>query len=81
MCIEILEQLRRAASDVKGLLLLQVKSLEPIMGPTSIESILSRAMEPPDKRTIAIGVKMLQSIGALDREENLTPLGECPKFF
>ncbi|GAQ78707.1 probable ATP-dependent RNA helicase dhx36-like [Klebsormidium nitens] len=57
-------------------LCLQVKSLEPIMGPTSIESILSRAMEPPDKRTIAIGVKMLQSIGAVDREENLTPLGK-----
>lgn len=46
------------------------------MGQTSIESILSRAMEPPDKRTIDIGVKMLQSIGAVDRDENLTPLGE-----
>ncbi|KAG0721051.1 ATP-dependent RNA helicase DHX36 [Chionoecetes opilio] len=41
----------------------------------SMRPFLSRIMMPPDTSVVEISLQMLQAINALDREENLTPLG------
>ncbi|KAK8400341.1 hypothetical protein O3P69_003203 [Scylla paramamosain] len=41
----------------------------------SVRPFLSKIMMPPDSSVVEISLQMLQAINALDREENLTPLG------
>jgi ATP-dependent RNA helicase DHX36 len=61
------EMLRTRLEEI----ILQIKILE--LGRAS--SLLSRVMEPPSDRCIELSVDQLISIGALDRGEQLTPLG------
>lgn len=41
----------------------------------SVRPFLSKVMMPPDSSVVEISLQMLQAINALDRDENLTPLG------
>ncbi|RDW84463.1 hypothetical protein BP6252_02053 [Coleophoma cylindrospora] len=52
-------------------LCLQVK----VMGIPDIWDFLSKAIEPPTPKSVDVAVDELQALGALDEEENLTPLG------
>ncbi|GMH39242.1 hypothetical protein BSKO_07140 [Bryopsis sp. KO-2023] len=52
-------------------LCLQIKTLK--LG--SIRSFLSQAMNPPAPQTINNALSLLRSIGAMDAQENMTPLG------
>ena len=67
-------------------LCLQVKSLAAggglgggaggLTGPGGCARFLSRALEPPPPGAIETAVNMLREVGAFDREERLTPLGQ-----
>ncbi|RDW60116.1 hypothetical protein BP5796_11722 [Coleophoma crateriformis] len=52
-------------------LCLQVK----VLGVPDIWDFLSKAIEPPTPRSVGVAVDELQALGALDEQENLTPLG------
>ncbi len=51
--------------------ILQIKILE--LGKAS--SFLSRVLEAPSPESVALAIEMLKTLGALDEEEQLTPLG------
>merc|ERR1712176_1152962 len=53
-------------------LCLQVKALE-LEG--WIEDILAKAIDPPSSKAVSNALFLLRSLGALDDEEQLTPLG------
>ena len=53
-------------------LCLQIKSLK--LG--RIEAFLFKALQPPDALAVSNAIDLLEIIGALDKEEELTPLGE-----
>lgn len=52
-------------------LCLQIKSLQ--LG--AIESFLAKALQPPDSLSVHNAIELLKTIGALDDQEELTPLG------
>ncbi|XP_051149601.1 DExH-box ATP-dependent RNA helicase DExH1 [Andrographis paniculata] len=52
-------------------LCLNIKSLQ--LG--SISTFLSKALQPPDPRSVENAVELLKTIGALNENEELTPLG------
>lgn len=43
----------------------------------SIQYFLRKAMEPPDVTEVQIAIELLITIGALDEDEELTPLGKA----
>ncbi len=45
-------------------------------GRGGINAFLSKAMDPPSSLAIAHGVALLQSLGCIDEQEGLTPVGE-----
>eukprot|EP00803_Ostreobium_quekettii_P005001 evm.model.scf_1088.2 EVM.evm.TU.scf_1088.2 scf_1088:8376-21349(-) len=53
-------------------LCLQIKSL----GLGGITDFLSKAINPPPRQSIQNAISLLVSIGAMDAQENLTPLGQ-----
>lgn len=53
-------------------LVLSIKSLR--LG--YVKPFLEKAMNPPDIQSIGNAISLLEDIGALDANENLTPLGE-----
>lgn len=50
---------------------LQIKSLK--LG--AIGNFLSKALQPPEKIAVQNAIDLLKTIGALDENEDLTPLG------
>lgn len=52
-------------------LCLNIKSLQ--LG--AVGSFLSKALQPPDPLSVQNAVELLKTIGALDDNEELTPLG------
>lgn len=70
------ELLRMSLEDV----LLQTKSLGVAPGrgesPDSLQGFLSKALDPPLVLSVQNAIQMLQMIGCLDGEENLTKLGD-----
>ncbi|XP_063227826.1 ATP-dependent DNA/RNA helicase DHX36-like [Bacillus rossius redtenbacheri] len=61
------EMLRTRLDEV----ILQIKILQ--LG--KVEPFLGKVMNPPDSKVIALSLKLLQDLKALDEHENLTPLG------
>ncbi|KAL1494169.1 hypothetical protein ABEB36_009813 [Hypothenemus hampei] len=61
------EVLRKRLEDV----ILQLKMLQ--LG--KAESFLSKLMDPPESKLVQVSLNLLQRLGALNSEENLTPLG------
>ncbi|CAK0866441.1 unnamed protein product [Prorocentrum cordatum] len=53
-------------------LCLQVRALDL---PGRIGAVLGRAIDPPEKLAVSNAIFLLRSLGALDAEEQLTPLG------
>ena len=53
-------------------LCLTIKSL----GLGSAAAFISRALQPPEERSVRNALELLTTIGALDRDEELTPLGK-----
>lgn len=53
-------------------LCLHIKSLQ--LG--AISSFLNKALQPPDPLSVQNAIELLQTIGALDDAEELTPLGK-----
>ncbi|KAG0269368.1 hypothetical protein BGZ95_002103, partial [Linnemannia exigua] len=51
---------------------LHIKSVD---SSTKIASVLAEAIQPPDQLSVSDALTQLTSLGALDRNENLTPLG------
>ncbi|KAG0216419.1 hypothetical protein BGX28_002889 [Mortierella sp. GBA30] len=51
---------------------LHIKSVD---SSTKIASVLAEAIQPPDQLSVSDALAQLTSLGALDRNENLTPLG------
>ncbi|KAG9321747.1 hypothetical protein KVV02_006747 [Mortierella alpina] len=51
---------------------LHIKSVD---SSTKIASVLAEAIQPPDQLSVSDALVQLTSLGALDRHENLTPLG------
>ncbi|KAF9185442.1 hypothetical protein BGZ51_002669 [Haplosporangium sp. Z 767] len=51
---------------------LHIKSVD---SSTKIASVLAEAIQPPDQLSVSDALAQLTSLGALDRHENLTPLG------
>ncbi|KAF9924102.1 hypothetical protein FBU30_005866 [Linnemannia zychae] len=51
---------------------LHIKSVD---SSTKIASVLAEAIQPPDQISVSDALTQLTSLGALDRNENLTPLG------
>ncbi|KAG0267920.1 hypothetical protein DFQ27_007902 [Actinomortierella ambigua] len=51
---------------------LHIKSVDQS---TKIASVLAEAIQPPDQASVADALSQLMSLGALDANENLTPLG------
>jgi len=62
-------------------LVLQTKQLGfapgPAKAPDSVEAFLLKALDPPHILSISNAVQLLQSIGCLDQNENVTPLGSA----
>lgn len=54
-------------------LCLHIKSLR--LG--AVGSFLAKALQPPDLLSVQNAIELLKTIGALDDNENLTPLGMC----
>lgn len=46
------------------------------VNPSDIATFLSRALQPPKIHAVHAAVKVLEDLGAIDRHENLTALGE-----
>lgn len=61
------EMLRSRLEEV----ILQVKILQ--LGRAA--EVLTRVMDPPDPRAVELSLKLLHTLGALDQDETLTPLG------
>ncbi|XP_069705785.1 ATP-dependent DNA/RNA helicase DHX36 [Periplaneta americana] len=61
------EMLRTRLEEV----ILQIKILQ--LG--KVKPFLSRVMDPPEPRAIELSIKLLETLNALDADENLTPLG------
>lgn len=57
-------------------LCLQIKSL----GLGKIRPFLENALQPPDPQAVQNAIELLETIGALDEDENLTSLGKHPPF-
>ncbi|KAG0045979.1 hypothetical protein BGZ83_008813 [Gryganskiella cystojenkinii] len=53
---------------------LHIKSVDNSPG-TKIAHVLAEAIQPPDQLSVTDALSQLTSLGALDRNENLTPLG------
>ncbi|GJJ76914.1 tetratricopeptide repeat protein 7 [Entomortierella parvispora] len=53
---------------------LHIKSVDNSPG-TKIANVLAEAIQPPDQLSVSDALMQLTSLGALDRNENLTPLG------
>ncbi|KAK3811164.1 MAG: P-loop containing nucleoside triphosphate hydrolase protein [Benniella sp.] len=51
---------------------LHIKSVD---SSTKIANVLAEAIQPPDQLSVSDALTQLTSLGALDRDENLTPLG------
>jgi len=58
-------------------LCLQLKNL---ICPRSITHFLKKAMEPPNLCDVQNAIDLLIAIGAMDREEVLTPLGKTLNY-
>ncbi|KAL6041650.1 3'-5' RNA helicase ythdc2 [Balamuthia mandrillaris] len=63
------EMIRTPAEE----LCMHVKALQ-LKG--KVAQVLSKAVSPPDSRSISNAVNLLEAIGAFDQEENLTKLGK-----
>lgn len=61
------EMLRTRLEEV----ILQVKILQIGTAATFLESV----MDPPDPKAISLSLNLLEQLDALDKNENLTPLG------
>ncbi|GJJ09692.1 hypothetical protein Clacol_003916 [Clathrus columnatus] len=67
---QMVEMKRADLSNV----VMHIKALNfPSMG---LHEVLAAAIEPPDPHRVVIAIQQLQQIGALDDNENLTPLGK-----
>ncbi|XP_019623182.1 PREDICTED: putative ATP-dependent RNA helicase DHX57 isoform X1 [Branchiostoma belcheri] len=55
-------------------LLLRIKILD-IFKDQELQHVLSRILEPPDRTSIETAIVRLQDLGALNRDQELTPLG------
>lgn len=51
--------------------ILQIKILQ--LG--KVKKFLANVMDPPDLKTIDLSLDLLRTLNALDKDENLTPLG------
>ena len=63
-------------------LALRVKTVWPQMAAAmqissaqSVEEVLGRALDPPEKSAVAASLSLLNALGALDEDQTLTPLG------
>ncbi|KXS09779.1 P-loop containing nucleoside triphosphate hydrolase protein [Gonapodya prolifera JEL478] len=70
-----------ARSDLQELAL-HIKALEIPMRDRSgrmdtIEDVLEQALQPPEKAAVQEAIRNLKSLHALDRNENMTPLGHA----
>lgn len=61
------EMLRTRLEEV----ILQIKTLQ--LG--RVKEFLSTVMDPPDLKAIDLSLALLETLNALDKDENLTPLG------
>jgi ATP-dependent RNA helicase DHX57 len=41
----------------------------------TVEEVLGRALDPPEKSAVAASLGLLNALGALDEDQTLTPLG------